>query len=168
MNLSAIWETILKTNTFNFIIFLGIIIFVAAKINLPKMIFSLQEKIEKKVTDATTAKKDSEINYKNAESKLENIDNEIEDIISEAKKTAENLKERINEKALAQIEIIEKNTQKMLDNETYKLRKSLSDTTSKASLVLVENNLKRNLETNPALHQSFIDEAIDKIETLEI
>ena len=161
--LFKIWNIILETNTLNFVVFLGIIIFICAKINLPKMISELQKKTEKSVNDSKKAKSDSEQNLKNAQSQMKKLPQEVENIISDAKQTAMIMSEQITEQGKAQIEIIENNAQKVIENDIAKTKRNLTNYTAKASLELLENNIKIKLYKDKNLHQKYIDEAIDML-----
>src|SRR5574344_1432530 len=153
MEHTNIWQTIVYSNTFNFAIFLGIIIYVAKKIDVAKMIGSLQEKIEKIIDDSKHAKNEAVMALREAQNKTENVANEVKTILEDASKTAGTMGEKILDEAKKQIENIEKNAQKNIEGETLKLMKK---------------NLQKKLNENKNLHQNFIDEAINEIEKLEI
>lgn len=166
--LTNIWNIIVETNTFNFIVFAVIVIFICAKINLPKIISELQQKIEKSVNESTKAKSDSENNLKIAENKMKKVPQEVENIISEAKQTAMIMSEQIMEKGKEQIEIIENNAQKVIENDIAKTKRNLTNFTAKTSLELLKNNITIKLYKDKKLHQKYIDEAIDELEGLII
>src|SRR5574344_1389023 len=168
MEHTNIWQTIVYSNTFNFAIFLGIIIYVAKKIDVAKMIGSLQEKIQKIIDDSKHAKNEAVMALREAQNKTENVANEVKTILEDASKTAGTMSEKILDEAKKQIENIEKNAQKNIEGETQKLKKNLSNMVSKASVKLMKQNLQKKLNENKNLHQNFIDEAINEIEKLEI
>src|SRR5574344_1117973 len=99
MEHTNIWQTIVYSNTFNFAIFLGIIIYVAKKID--EAVMALRE----------------------AQNKTENVANEVKTILEDASKTAGTMGEKILDEAKKQIENIEKNAQKNIEGETLKLMK---------------------------------------------
>ena len=61
-----IWALIVKSNTFNFAIFLLIIIVIAKKVDINKILENMQEKVKQFVNDSKLAKEASIVELKNA------------------------------------------------------------------------------------------------------
>ena len=167
-SLSHIWHIIVETNTLNFIVFLGIIVFICAKINLPEIISKIQKKVEKEVKESESAKSDSENNLKTAKNKMEKVPKEVEQIITDAENTAKVMSEQILEQGREEIEIIENNTKKILENDILKTKRNLLGSTAKESIALLEKNINQKLSENKELHQKYIDEAINELEGIII
>lgn len=128
----------------------------------------MQKNIEDTVTNSNNEREISKKNLDDAKTKMDNINGEIDGLIGDAQNTAKSIAEKIVLSSQGPIEHIENNTKKVLENNEDKTKKQLRKLTTKASIELVKNNLKTNLAQNPNLHQVFVDEAIDSIDTLEI
>ena len=72
-----IWALIVKSNTFNFAIFLLIIIAIAKKVDINKILESMQERVKQFVIDSKQAKEASIVELKNAETSVRNVGIEI-------------------------------------------------------------------------------------------
>ena len=166
--LVKIWHLVLESNTFNFIVFVLIFAYIFKKIKLGEMIQKLQQNIENTINNSIKAKKDSEILLNNAEKQMETVDTDIDKIVNNAKKTAKTVAENIISSSKGQIEIIENNTQKIIFNDIYKVKRSLSDFTIKESIKLTKNDIETKLKQDKNLHQKYIDEAITELESIEI
>ena len=163
-----IWKTIVETNTFNFVVFALIILFIVKKINLSKIISDMRDKTENSVNSSKEEKNKSEKNLKSAQKKMSTVEKEVETIISDSKKTAGQIAKNIVSKAQDQIDVIESNAKKVMKDALLKTNIKLSGYAAKTSLNIMENNLKQNLANNKDLHNQFINEAIDELEKMEI
>ena len=107
-----IWNTIVQTNTFNFIIFVIIfaIIFKFAKVG--NMITSLQDKVKQYVDDSVKAKEASIQELNKAQEKADKVDFEIKEIIDDADLNAVRLGRKIMADANIQSENILLNADK--------------------------------------------------------
>lgn len=163
-----LWEILVESNTFNFIILALIFVFVFKKLNIAKKFDELQEAIEIEVKESDKLKQESEENLSAAQKSLDSVGSEVEKIVSEAEKTAEIMAGQIVAQAVPQIEIIKNNAQKVIENDIRKTKTTLSFNVANASLKLSEQKLKDKLNNNENLHQIFIDEAISELEGLNI
>lgn len=165
-NLSHIWNTLVMSNTFNFIIFVLIIAFVIKKIDVASIITTLQEKIKQLIENAKKAKEEALNKLKDAEKAVENIESEVHIILDDAHKTSKILSEKIIEDAKKQVENIELNAKKIIEAEEKVLHASLIKKTSKASLEVATKHIKDTLKQNADLHDKYINESIDELDRL--
>lgn len=162
--MSNVWNIILESNTFNFLIFILFLGLILKKINLKNKIINLQQNTENEVNTSKRAKKDSQSSLMKAESMMKKVDEDTEKIINDSKNTAEVIAKNIISSASTQIEIINKNAKKVIENDEYKVKKSLSDYLVKKSLEQVESDIKNKINKDSTLHQKYIDEAINELE----
>ncbi len=94
-NILHIWDVIVKSNTFNFIIFVLIIAWVFKKIDVKGMISSLQIKILEMIEAAKKTKEEAKDQLLNAEKAVENLGQELKIIIDDATRSAEIVSEKI-------------------------------------------------------------------------
>lgn len=167
-NSLKIWNIIVESNTFNFILFVAIFAWIFKKIDIKRIIASLQKKIVKLIDEANANKSEAVIALKNAEKAVENLGEELKIIVGDAKKSAEVIGEKILTEAKNQIENIESNAKKVIDAEEKMLISKLTKSTSHASVKVAEEHIKEVLTQTPTLHEKYINESIDELDRLNI
>ena len=83
-----IWTLIVKSNTFNFLILLGLIIFAIKFFKVGNLIESACTKVRETVEKSQNAKEDSKNELQKANEAVKNIAREVEEIFNNAKKSA--------------------------------------------------------------------------------
>lgn len=164
--ISSIWNTIVTSNTFNFIIFVLILAWVFKKIDINKIITSLQKKIIKIIEDAKKEKEEALDSLSKAEKAVENLSEELKTIVNDAQKSAEVISSKILSEAQKQIESIEANATKVIEAEEKLLISKLTKNTSKASVDMAKSHIVKTLEDTPTLHEKYINESIDELDRL--
>jgi len=165
--ISHIWNTIVTSNTFNFIVFVLILAWVFKKINIGAMISSLQQKIIKLLDEAKKEKEDAQNALLNAEKAVENLPVELNEIIQDAAKSAEVISKKILTEAEKQIESIESNAKKIIEAEEKLLISKLTKNTSQASVELAKTHIQNVLGQTPSLHEKYINDSIDELDRLK-
>lgn len=169
MNISTIlniWDIIVKSNMFNFIVFVLILVWIFKKIDIASMIKSLQDKIIKIIDEVKKNHKDAKENLLNAEKSIEHLGEELETIVNDAKKSAVVISDKILTEAQKQLESIESNAQKVIEAEEKMLISNLAKSTSKASIDSAQSHIKNVLQQTPSLHEKYINESIDELDRL--
>jgi F0F1-type ATP synthase membrane subunit b/b' len=161
-----IWDVIIKSNTFNFIIFVLILAWIMKKIDLGGIITILQQKIIKLIEDAKKEKENSLIKLSQAEESVKTLAEELNTIIEEAEKSAEVMSEKLLDEAKKQIEIIEFNAKKVIEAEEKFLKSTLAKNTSKASVDAAKSHIKNTLKETPSLHEKYINDSIEELDRL--
>lgn len=159
-----IWNTIVNTNTFNFIIFvlLFAIIFKFAKVG--KLISNMQNNVAKVIDDSENSKKDSLKVLKETENIVNNVNSEIKEIIDNAELNAMRLKRKM----LADANIMSDNILKNADKANYtkgqKIISELTQQTAIASVELAKKHIISVLEQKPQYHAKFLQDSIDELD----
>lgn len=164
--ISRIWNIIVESNTFNFIIFALIFVWIFKKIDIKSIIHSLQQKIIKMLDEVKKEHEDAKNELFNAEKAVENLGEELKIIVDDATKSAKVIGEKILTEAKKQIESIESNAKKVIDAEEKLLISNLTKNTSQASVEAAKSHIKTVLEQTPTLHEKYINESIDELERL--
>jgi F0F1-type ATP synthase membrane subunit b/b' len=164
--ISKIWNTIVESNTFNFILFIALFALIFKKINLKGAIHSLQAKIIKVLDDVKKETEEAHNLLVNAEKAVENLDEELNLIVEDAKKSAKVISEKTLAEAKNQIESIENNAKKVIDAEEKLLLSNLTKSTSKASVETAKAHVQNVLEQTPTLHEKYINESINELDRL--
>jgi len=164
--ISRIWNIIVESNTFNFIIFVLLIALLLKKVNIGGAISSLQQKIVKIIEEAKKNKEEAHSELLQAEKAVENLGEELKIIVDEAQKSAKVLGEKILNEAKKQVEDIEQNAKKVIDAEEKLLISKLAKHTSQLSVETAKTHITGVLEQTPTLHEKYINESIDELDRL--
>ena len=164
--ISHIWQLIVESNTFNFILFAAILVWIFQKINIKEIIVTLQKKIIKLIDEVKREHEEAKNKLHKAEKAVENLPQELNSIVDDAKKSAQVISEKILMEAQKQVENIKTNMTKVIEAEEKLLIANLTKTTSKASVDLAKSHIQKNLEEKPNLHEKYINESIDELDRL--
>jgi len=155
---------IAKTNLFNFVIFLGIIIFICLKINVKQKLEDAKQNVVDTVEHSTAEKETSEQKLSEVQESLSNIGVEIDEILEKSLGNAKLVGEKIIEEAHNSVAVIQDNTQKAITNSQNILRNELIKRAATASIEVAKAHIIKELETNTDLHEKFINESIEQVE----
>lgn len=164
--ISKIWNIIVQSNTFNFVVFVLILVWVAKKIDIHSIITSLQEKIIKIINDVKREHEEATNKLRQAEKAVENLGEELKTIVEDAAKSAEVISQKILTEAEKQVENIKANAKKVIDAEEKLLISKLTKNTSLASVGAAKEHVQNVLTENPLLHEKYINESIDELDRL--
>lgn len=164
--ISHIWNVIVESNTFNFIIFVMLLGLIIKKVNVAAAISALQQKIVKIIEEAKKERDDAHESLLQAEKAVENLDSELKEIVNDAQNSAKVLGEKILNEAQKQIEDIENNAQKVIEAEEKLLISNLAKQTSKQSVETAKSHITNVLAETPTLHEKYINESIDELDRL--
>ena len=155
-NFNIFIDYIARTNLFNFVIFLSIIIFLVKKINISAKLEDAQVVVKDTIMESETAKVQSEQQLNTIEESISHIEEEIETILEKSSQNAELVGEKI----------IQENTNKALENSRNILKNELLKKASLASIEVARTHLINELSWNQGLHDKLIDESIEALEEI--
>lgn len=162
------WNVIVQSNTFNFLIFIGLFALLFKKINFGAMMDSLQAKVMVLIEDAKRAKDDSINELKKTQEVSSKVPMEVKNILDNAEVTADRLGKRILEDAEKQVNSIYKNTDGVVESEGQKIISTLSKKTALASLELAKAHIIKTLQVKPQYHAKFIEDSINELDGFNI
>lgn len=162
-----IWNFIVETNVFNFVIFAAIIIYIFKKINVKQMVDNLQESIVKIIENTKQNKEKSETALKEAQKSIENLPSVLEEIVQDAQKSAEVISNKIQEETAQQIDAINNNADKTITAEEKFIISNLIKEASLKSVEHAEKQIKFELLKDVSLHEKYIKESIDELDRLK-
>lgn len=162
------WNVIVQSNTFNFLIFIGLFALLFKKINFGAMMDSLQAKVMVLIEDAKRAKDDSINELKKTQEVSSKVPMEVKKILDNAEVTADRLGKRILEDAEKQVNSIYKNTDGVVESEGQKIISTLSKKTALASLELAKAHIVKTLQVKPQYHAKFIEDSINELDGFNI
>jgi len=161
-----IWELIVKSNTFNFIIMVALFAFIIKKCKLTQKLDEAIAKIKETIEKSEVVKNNSLEELRQADEKTKNIVFELEEIDKKAQENIATLKEKIASDAEAQVNSIKLNADKIIDAKEKEIISHLSKKTILASIEIARKHIINLLKQNPDYHQKFIRESIEEINRL--
>ena len=163
-NFGTYIDYIARTNLFNFVIFLSIIIFLIKKIDVTSKLEKEQETVKDTIVESETAKVNSEERLVSIEDSLANIQDEIDEIIDKSEENAKLIGERILQDAQKAAVLIKENADKALENSRVIVKNELLRRASLASMEVARNHIINELSWNQGLHDKLIDESLDALD----
>lgn len=158
---NEILSYISRTNLFNFVIFLSIIVFLVNKLDVNSGIESMKNDVVEHIEESKSVKADSETHLSSIEEKVSHLEEEIEGIIKESESNAKLVGEKILTEANKTVEGMNENSRKLVNNKTALLKNDILKRTSNASIEVAKNHIINELNNNYDLHNRFIDESIE-------
>ena len=161
--LGSVLDYISKTNLFNFIIFLSILIFLFKKIGVVGMLENMKNAVIENIEASKTSKSESETHLKEIQEKVSHIEEEIDGIIKKSEQNAKLVGEKIIEDANHTVESIKDNSKKLVENKSALLKNDILRRASEASIEVARNHIVNELNNNYDLHQKLIDESLEAL-----
>ena len=161
--LGSVLDYITKTNLFNFIIFLSILIFLFKKIDVVGMLENMKNAVIENIEASKTSKSESETHLKEIQEKVSHIEEEIDGIIKKSEQNAKLVGEKIIEDANHTVESIKDNSKKLVENKSALLKNDILRRASEASIEVARNHIVNELNNNYDLHQKLIDESLEAL-----
>lgn len=157
---------ILHSNIINLAAVAAILVWIVKKFNL---VDAVTKKIDEIKTMIQTAEKQREKaieELKSAKNRVKNIESERKEITSEAQKTADLFKEKIEVETLQSLKDIEKNTEKFLDAEQKMMKESMSTEVAKEALEIAKTHIKQAI--NNDMQKKYINDFIDSLDGIKV
>ena len=161
--LGSVLDYISRTNLFNFVIFLSILIFLFKKIDVVGMLDNLKNVVIENIESSKTSKSESETHLKEIEEKVSHIEEEIDGIIKKSEQNAKLVGEKIIQDANHTVESIKDNSKKLVENKSALLKNDILRRASEASIEVARNHIVNELNNNYDLHQKLIDESLEAL-----
>ena len=159
-----IWNIIVKTNTFNFIIFILLFALIFKFVNISKVLSGMQSKIAKYIDDSESTKADSANKLKEAQQTVAKVGEEINEILTNTDLNAMRLNRKMMADANVSAENILKSADKLNDSKGRKIISELSQNTAAASVELAKKHIINVLEQKPQYHAKFIQDSIEEMD----
>ena len=166
--LTNILDYIGRTNLFNFVIFLSIILFICKKISVKEKMEQATIDIANTIDASKDAKKESEEHLQQIEKSVSNIEAEIDEIIKKSETNATLVGENLLAEAEKNSDSIKDNMEKAIENSQNILRNDLIKRASVASIEVAKAHIVNELRNNNELHYRLIDESLNAIDEVEL
>ena len=131
--IGQIWNFIVTSNFFNFVVMVLILAWIVKKANLAEVLENVKINIKNTIVRAEEEKTSAEKELQAAQKAVENLESEIKTKIESAEKQAENIAQNIALETEKKVENIKSNIERALTAEEKTISARLSKKTASAS-----------------------------------
>lgn len=166
-NLIIIWNKILTSNLFNFVLMLVLLGWLIEKFNISDAIEKGRKNIEEKITNAKKEKENAlKMLYETQEHGV-NIEQEALEIIDKSAKNAVLVGEKLVEDAEKLAETFSVSTQKAINTNIENAKLNLTNETAQTALEMAKNHIEKLLKEDRSLHIKYINKSIELLKTMK-
>ncbi len=159
-----IWNLILESNTFNFVVLVIILAVILHKMNFLSVLENLKENIINRIEMSKSEREKADRELVTAKNAVANLDNEIKESVELTKKNIDAAVKSTLEAAERQAENILGNVKNVVENEEKQVSSKILKSTEVQAVQSAKEKIIARLKANPELHNKYIDEAIQDIE----
>lgn len=159
-----IWNLILESNTFNFVVLVIILAVILHKMNFLSVLENLKENIINRIEMSKSEREKADRELVTAKNAVANLDNEIKESVELTKKNIDAAVKSTIEAAERQAENILGNVKNVVENEEKQVSSKILKSTEVQAVQSAKEKIIARLKANPELHNKYIDEAIQDIE----
>ena len=163
-----IWDLIVRSNTFNFVLLLAIFYFIFKKINISQVIEKLQQDIINTIENVKNNKRQADEKLAKAKDSVKNLDKDIEMQMEQANANAKAIADTIFNNTQKRIDTIKTNVDKSITTEEKSLSAKLTEKAAHAAVALAKNHIINTLKDRPDLHDKYIDESIQELDRIQL
>lgn len=158
-----IWNKLITSNTFNFLVMLFLLVWIIKKFDLIDIISKSSQSIKKNIKDSELEKEKSSSNYNNVVKSVENLDSVISEHIKNAERKADDIRNEILLNASKKAEMINDNILKTIISEEKNASSRLISKTVEESTKTAKEKIIKILKEKPEIHQKIIEDSIKKL-----
>lgn len=162
-----IWQKILESNLFNFVLMLVLLDYILKKLNLSDKLEQGRKSIEDKINNSKLAKENAIKELYKLQEKTKEVNNEAHEILVKTNSNAIMVGEKIVEEAQKQAYEFGKNLDKIVESNQKAVKNSLTEKTAKTAVKIAQDYIEDKLENDRTLHIKFINESIDALSGVE-
>ena len=166
--MSEIWNDILQSNLFNFVLMLFVLAWIFKKFNIADKLEQGRKNIEDRIILSNLEKEKSITNLYAAQAETENVSKKVFEILDRSEKNALITGQKLVDEAIEQSKNIEDTVKKTEESEIKSLNDTLREKTARAAIKLAQNRVETELKNNRDLHMKFINESIDALKGVEL
>ena len=156
------------SNAINFIIILVLLGWILNKLQLGNSFESSIKFIKDSISNSENERKQANKNLQNSKKILSKLPDDIKQMEQNTKEKIEIFKAQIEENTQKTIFEMESNADKIIELEEAKVANILTDKTSLASINMAKKRIVDLLNTNPQMHNQFIQQSIDELERVDL
>lgn len=166
--LLQIWNDILTSNLFNFVVMLFVLGWIIKKFDIAGLLEKGRQNIENNIKASKDAKEQAINELYKTQEQTKEVDKEIFEILDKSDKNATIVGEKLVNDAKKQATEFNKTLEKTIDSNIKALNLNLSNKTAEASIQIAKKHIVKELENNKDLHMKFINESIDALNGVKL
>lgn len=166
--LLQIWNNILTSNLFNFVVMLFVLGWIIKKFDIAGLLEKGRQNIENNIKASKDAKEKAIDELYKTQEQTKEVDKEIFEILDKSDKNATIVGEKLVNDAKKQATEFNKTLEKTIDSNIKALNLNLSNKTAEASIQIAKKHIEKELENNKDLHMKFINESIDALNGVKL
>ena len=164
--MSDIIQTLIQSNTLNFLIVLFIIVFLVKKLNVSEKIEKLSDEIKNYVETSETEKQQAQTELGRINDKIAKLPALSERIRKSTQRNVNNIADNAKKHTEVQKQDITNNAKRLFSLETRLFKSKLTNLLSETSIELAKENAIKQLKENPELHNKYIEKAIEELDRI--
>ena len=163
-----IWNDILISNLFNFILMLLFLGWIIKKFKIADVLEAGRKSVEDRITSAKLKKENAVNELFEVQEHGIDVQKESLDIINKSAKNAVLVGEKLVEDALNQSKTFSESTKKAISTSAEKIRINLTNDTAAKALNIAKLHIEKQLENDRSLHMKYINESIDSLKEVDL
>lgn len=161
-------QTLIQSNSLNFIVVLLVVIFILKKMNIQQKFEDIKNQITNYVNESEKEKEISEKGLQEIKNKVEKLPAEIDLIERSVQRSINNFERKSEKEVQEKCKDIDNTAKRLLNLETKKFKSKLTGILSETSVNLAKDNAVNQLKNNRELHDKYIYEAINELDGINL
>ena len=161
-------QTLIQSNSLNFIVVLLVVIFILKKMNIQQKFEDIKNQITNYVNESEKEKELSEKGLQEIKNKVEKLPAEIDLIERSVQRSINNFEKKSEKEIQEKCKDIDNTAKRLLNLETKKFKSKLTGILSETSVNLAKDNAINQLKNNRELHDKYIYEAINELDGINL
>jgi len=159
---------LLEGNFFNFLIILGLLVLALIKLKPSDALENAANTVAELLKKSDEEKAGAQKTLEEVKTEAQKLPEELAQIKKDAQNTIDSFKKATEVEIEQTTQRLENNAQRAIETEVQKITSVLQRETSLQAVKVAQERTVNRLAENNDLHRKFIEEAINKIEELEI
>lgn len=165
-NLIEILKYISESNIINFCLMIWLLVYLCKKIDLGSVLNGSVKNVENYIEKSKTEMNNSKNMVLDSEKLLSKLPSQIEEIQKFSAQKSEIFKKQLEESTKKSIEKINANISRVVEIEEKKISAKVMDYSFNKSINKAKNEIESMLESNPQLHDKFIEDSLCELEKI--
>lgn len=157
------FEYLAKSNTINFLLMVGLLVWICRKIDIKSSLESAVDKVKNEISSSEKAKNDAHAYLSNCEDDINKLPLEIEKLNEEIEQKSKISKENIELNKCKAISKIEESFDEVVNAEEKIISAELLEDAINVSVEQAKIKIMNQLSSNPDLHKKFIEDSLNNL-----
>ncbi len=163
-----VWNIIVHSNTFNFVVMLCLLAFIVRKFDIGGALNKSVADVSILIEKSTDEKVIAENNLKQTKENVKNLEYEVQNKMETAKEHVNTLSHSVSSATELKVSKIQQNLEKSILSEEKKISSSMLADVAKNSIESAKSKILSELSANPLLHEKYIDESLEQIDRMTL